>query len=93
MPCQYLTYSLAEELTYSSGIFGADNSTVFELYLGKNTVKIREEVLLYPFETLVAEYGGTLGLFCGFSFLLIWDGLVDMILLLRGMMKNNKIFK
>ena len=93
MPCQYLTYSLAEELTYSSGIFGPDNSTVFELYLGKNTVKIREEVLLYPFETLVAEYGGTLGLFCGFSFLLIWDGLVDMILFLRGIMKNSKIFK
>ena len=31
-----------------------------------------EEVLLYPFTSLIAEFGGSLGLFLGFSFLAIW---------------------
>ena len=34
-----------------------------------------EEVLLYPATSLVAEFGGTLGLFIGFSFMTLWDGL------------------
>ena len=36
---------------------------------------IDNQVLLYPFTSLLAEFGGSLGLFCGFSFLTIWDGL------------------
>ena len=35
------------------------------------------QVLLYPFTSLLAEFGGSLGLFCGFSFLTIWDGLKE----------------
>ena len=34
-----------------------------------------EEVLVYPFQSFVAEFGGSLGLFLGFSFMTIWDGL------------------
>ena len=34
-----------------------------------NTVSVKEEAYLYPFGSLVAEFGGTLGLFVGFSFL------------------------
>jgi hypothetical protein len=34
-----------------------------------------QEVLLYPFDSLVSEFGGALGLFLGFSFL----GLLDII--------------
>ena len=29
----------------------------------------KEEVLLFPFDSLVSEFGGALGLFLGFSFL------------------------
>ena len=36
-----------------------------------------EEVLLYPFTSLIAEFGGSLGLFLGFSFLSIWQELRD----------------
>ena len=35
---------------------------------------IEKEVLIYPLTSLVAEFGGTLGLFLGFSFMTLWDG-------------------
>ena len=35
---------------------------------------VEKESLLYPIEYLVAEFGGTLGLFLGFSFMALWDG-------------------
>ena len=36
--------------------------------------KIEQEILLYPFTSLLAEFGGALGLFLGFSIMTIWDG-------------------
>ena len=35
---------------------------------------VESESLLYPLTSLVAEFGGTLGLFLGFSFMWLWDG-------------------
>ena len=37
------------------------------------TLTVKEETLLYPFESFLAEFGGSLGLFLGFSFMTIWD--------------------
>ena len=34
-----------------------------------NSLTLKEETLLYPFESFLAELGGALGLFLGFSFL------------------------
>ena len=34
---------------------------------------IEQEKLVYSLESLVAEFGGTLGLFLGFSFINLWD--------------------
>ena len=39
---------------------------------------MEREELLYPKSTMVAEVGGTLGLFLGISFMTIWDGAVMM---------------
>ena len=39
---------------------------------------VEREELLYPKSTMVAEVGGTLGLFLGISFMTIWDGAVMM---------------
>ena len=42
----------------------------------KNTspyLLIESEALVYTVESLVAEFGGTLGLFVGFSFMNLWD--------------------
>ena len=42
----------------------------------KNTspyLMVETEALVYTIESLVAEFGGTLGLFLGFSFMTFWD--------------------
>ena len=36
-------------------------------------LRIKEDKWLYPIESFIAEVGGSLGLFLGFSFLGIWD--------------------
>ena len=38
-----------------------------------NSLTLKEEKLLYPFESFLAEVGRALGLFLGFSFLTLWD--------------------
>ena len=40
---------------------------------------VEKESLLYNFESLVAEFGGTLSLFIGFSFMAFWDCLEFML--------------
>ena len=40
---------------------------------------IEKEELAYPFITLLADFGGVLGLFIGFNFLMIWDIIVSVI--------------
>ena len=36
-------------------------------------ILVEWEDLVYPLASLVAEFGGTLGLFLGFSFMAVWD--------------------
>ena len=47
----------------------------------------REE-LLYTLESLVAEFGGTLSLFLGLSFMTLWDGVE----LIKQAITQTKIF-
>ena len=42
-----------------------------------NSVILKEEAYLYPFISFLAEFGGSLGLFLGFSFLSLWDVIID----------------
>ena len=41
--------------------------------MASKTVTRKKEVWIYPIESLISEFGGALGLFLGFSFLMIWD--------------------
>ena len=41
------------------------------------SVTLKEETLLYPFESFLAEFGGSLGLFLGLSFLSLWEFFID----------------
>ena len=36
-------------------------------------LQIRKETLVYPSMSFISEFGGSLGLFVGFSFLTAWD--------------------
>ena len=48
---------------------------LFSLWAVSNSTLLESEQLIYPLTSLVAEFGGLLGLFFGFSFMTIWDGL------------------
>ena len=39
-----------------------------------NDTYVERELLVYPWTSLVAEFGGTLSLFLGLSFMSLWDG-------------------
>ena len=49
------------------------NTTILSIILTSSTIRIETEVEAFPFESLVADCGGVLGLFIGFNFLMVWD--------------------
>ena len=51
------------------------NMSALSLWHTSPYMLIKQEKLMYTVESLVAEFGGTLGLFLGFSFMALWDGL------------------
>ena len=62
------------------GIMGTANDTKvgrIERFKFTFVLQIEKEELIYPWQSLVAEVGGALGLFLGFSFIAIWDSLVS----------------
>ena len=63
VPCIYTHYSLSDSYSLQS------NETEFVIRHALTDLIIEEEVLLFPFDSLVSEFGGALGLFLGFSFL------------------------
>ena len=67
-PCRYREYKIFSEdmegLMPGYGVGFMFLSTDFAL---------EEEDYVYPFISFVAEFGGALGMFLGFSFLMVWD--------------------
>ena len=45
------------------------DDSAFSIHFALTDLITEEEVLLFPFDSLVSEFGGALGLFLGFSFL------------------------
>ena len=74
-PCSYLEYKFQGGKIPSS-FKSADDEFVFSLLAQTRYTSVEREELLYPKSTFVAEVGGSLGLFLGFSFITIWDGAV-----------------
>ena len=63
LPCTYTQYSLVgSPKRFSEGY------TYFTLSYVSTDIVVREEMLLFPLDSLVSELGGALGLFLGFSF-------------------------
>ena len=69
-PCHFKKYIFLGEPGPSS--FKSDHY-IFSLWAVSSKTKVETEELIYPMSTLVAEFGGTLGLFLGFSFISLWD--------------------
>ena len=66
-PCFYKRYNIVQgETTSESDV---------KFWAASNFTRVEKEQLVYPLSSLVAEFGGTLGLFLGFSFLAAWNEL------------------
>ena len=49
------------------------NVTTLEIKFDSPVITTEQEVMAYSFGSLIADFGGLLGLFVGFNFLMIWD--------------------
>ena len=58
--------------------------------LGAKKFRKRKEVEVYPVESFMSEFGGALGLFVGFSFMMIWDIIELTLSILIEKFKPNK---
>ena len=70
VPCHYTEYQLAgEPFRYET------NSTNISLILSSRDILSKTELRIYSLQSFIAEFGGALSLFLGFSFIMLWDGL------------------
>ena len=68
---------------------GADHG--INIAFDSKEIFVETEVKIYPFESFLAEFGGALGLFLGFSFMTIWDGMTGMMISVMELKKvSNK---
>ena len=55
----------------------------YKILLANNEVQVEEEHLIYDFISFVSECGGSLGLFLGFSFFMVFDYLTPILLAVK----------
>ena len=79
LPCTYIEYKLASAKTMKSP--WANSATL--MAFGNLATTVRREVYVYSILDLVSDFGGSLGLFIGFSFYSLWGTAKD-ILKLQG---------
>ena len=66
-----------------------DSKSIISIRFASPTITTEQEEMAYSFQTLIADFGGLLGLFVGFNFLMIWDCLL---LVLKCLKTKKKIF-
>ena len=73
MPCSYNEYRFTTtNAEVMPKLFSNSTSGWVAFWSASSRTWTEEEILLYPFTSLIAEFGGSLGLFLGFSFMAIW---------------------
>ena len=73
-----------------SSSFVSENLYIALLAVSNDTF-VETEVLVYTWISLVAEFGGTLGLCLGFSALTLWDGMEKLIILGKEVLETKKL--
>ena len=53
------------------------------IMFGSGTINVAREEKIYPLSSFIAEFGGCLGLFLGFSFLMVVDFLQENLLKIK----------
>ena len=91
-PCKLSEYSFPTRPIVSEGTMLGEGVT-FNFILARTTVLKKTELLIQSWKSFVAEIGGTLGLFVGFSFMMFWDmGEFTLSLLISNSSSNQNVF-
>ena len=85
-PCSYRQYRLVGAMSVTEPYPEADLIMLWAVDPNTNT---ETEGYDYPVESLVAELGGTRGLFIGFSFMMIGDGCEEIGRHIKRLFSNN----
>ena len=72
-PCRYREYVVAEGPNKS--VYKAYSYFSVDLWIPSTDITILTEILVYPWTSLMAEFGGTFSLFFGLSIMTLWDGM------------------
>ena len=88
-PCKYMVYRQTDQVK-AVEVF-EDYDFFFVLQPSTVDITIVKEVLLHPLTSLVADFGGTLGLFIGFSFMSPWSAIENIYLAIKFMTKTPQI--
>ena len=72
-PCKYKEYVVVDGPIESA--YMTDYYLSIEFWMLTTDITIKTEQLIYPKTSLVAEFGGTLSLFLGVSFMTLWNGI------------------
>ena len=71
VPCRFREYKILNDL-----MKGVTSRFGIGMVFHSTEITLEEEDYVYPLVSFVAEFGGALGMFLGFSFLMVWDLLV-----------------
>ena len=105
-PCTSYKYDVVERLDTSASVnsykegFGlyiqyiciSHNivSSGYRFVIANNEMDIEYEKYEYDFLSLIAEFGGALGLFLGFSFYMLWDVMMPFLAISMKSFKHKK---
>jgi hypothetical protein len=83
-PCTYKEYKLV-----GSEIFSVGEHGIFFRFVDREVV-IEKEMTSYSALSFLADIGGSLGMFLGFSFLMVWDGVAAVLINIRQVWREKK---
>ena len=89
IPCHYNQYKFLNIDMKADEAGLPEGQIQYGLWAVTKFTRIEQEILLYPFTSLLAEFGGALGLFLGFSIMTIWDGVEGILGQLSVPWKNS----
>ena len=79
-----VTFSTEEAMIRSGEVW-------VNIMLASSKIKVKEEILIYDIESLVSDIGGALGLFLGFSVIMIWDWIQNIMIFIKTT-RTNRVF-
>ena len=84
VPCTFNQYKMVNKpKKYGALHFQLD------LRFARNEVLEEEEAYVYGFVSFVSEFGGSLGLFLGFSFMMVWEVFEPLLIIFHPKPKSS----